>query len=465
MGASSYPAFTVIWAASIFLNIANAMFDTSSPWMMTSLKADPVGVSLVQVAASLPFVLFTPPAGALADLTDSRRLLIVAEIAVLVIVAVFATLVSLGRATPVVLLLATFSLSPGISLSVPARHSIIPLFVHRSELDSATTANNVGYNFSRAVGPALAGLAIARFGAPAPFWVDCAACIVVIAALIGWRSPRARAESLRCPLPSAAALISGLRHIANNQLLRATLTRAAAFFLFATASWTLLPLVARSQMAQGPACYGALLGAAEIGAFGGSIGLGLGKHKVGRDGVVVFGALGIAFALVLFGFARAPVVAVCGSVIAGVSSSAVLGSLHASAQSALPDQVRARGLAIFLTVIFASMTIGSTVWGRVAGMEGLPVAYFAAAAGATLLIPLTISCWRLAPAGACDLSTARRHQPSQAAGEIVSVSLLFPGSRTNGRASGLCGCAGRVPLGVLVRSPARPPAGPSKQPS
>jgi MFS family permease len=210
MGAPSYPAFTVIWAASIFLNIANAMFDTSSPWMMTSLKADPVGVSLVQVAASLPFVLFTPPAGALADLTDSRRLLNVAEIAVLVIVAVFATLVSLGRATPVVLLLATFSLSAGISLSAPAWHSIIPLFVHRSELDSAITANNVGYNFSRAVGPALAGLATARFGAPAPFWVDCAACIVVIAALIGWRSPRARAESLRCPLPSAASVIAGV---------------------------------------------------------------------------------------------------------------------------------------------------------------------------------------------------------------------------------------------------------------
>jgi MFS family permease len=397
-GAFSYPAFTVIWAASIFLNIGNAMFDTSSAWLMTSLKADPVAVSLVQVAASLPFVLFTLPAGALADLTDSRRLLIGAEIAALVVIAIFATLVSLGRVTPVVLLLATFFLSVCISLSAPAWHSVIPLFVNRSELDSAVTANGVGYNFSRAVGPALAGLAITRFGIPAPFWIDCAACIVTIVALIRWHTPRAGGKGLRRP-PLAAAVSSGLRHTANNQLLRATLIRAAAFFLFASASWALLPLVARSQMAQGPACYGVLLGAVGVGAFGGSLGLGLVKHRQAPDRAVVFGTLGIAFALVLFGLARVPIVAVCASVIAGASSSAVLGSLHRAAQSALADRVRARGVAILLTVVFGSMTIGSAVWGRVAGMEGLPVAHFAAAAGAILLIPLTLR-RRPAPAGA-----------------------------------------------------------------
>src|SRR5271169_4671062 len=153
-GAFSYPTFTVIWAASIVLNVGDAMFDTSSAWLMTSLNADPVAVSLVQVAASLPVVLFTLPAGALADLTDTRRFLIVVEIAVVVAIAIFATLVSSGRATPVVLLLATFFVSAGTSPSATAWHSIIPLIVNRAELSSAVTANGVGYNFSRAVGPA-----------------------------------------------------------------------------------------------------------------------------------------------------------------------------------------------------------------------------------------------------------------------------------------------------------------------
>jgi len=405
-GAFSYPTFTVIWAASIFLNIGNAMFDTSSAWLMTSLKADPVAVSLVQVAASLPFVLFTLPAGVLADLTDTRRLLIGAQIAVLVIVAIFATLVSSSRVTPVVLLLATFFLSAGISLSAPAWHSVIPLFVSRVDLSSAVTANGIGYNLSRAVGPAVAGLAIARFGIAIPFWIDCAACLVIVAALIWWRAPRA--TSGRRPIePPTAPVDFGMRRTAGNPRLRATLMRAIAFFLFASASWALLPLVARNQMAQGPACYGVLLGAVGVGAFAGSLGLGVLQDKLGPDGVVVFGTLGTAFALILFGLAHTPVTAVCASVVAGVSSSAVLTSLHASAYAALPDPMRARGFAIFLTAIFGSMAIGSAIWGRVAGIDGLPVAHFAAAAGAVLLIPLTMRRWRLGSAEPGDFSASR----------------------------------------------------------
>jgi MFS family permease len=205
-GAFSYPAFTVIWAASVFLNIGNAMVDTASAWLMTSLEADPVAVSLVQVAASLPSVLLTLPAGALADLTDTRRLLIIAKIGVLAVVAILATLVSLGRTMPVLLLLATFFLSAGISLSTPAWHSVIPLFVNRSELRSAFTANGVGYNLSRAVGPALAGLAITWLGVAAPFWIDCVACLTIVAALIWWRSPRA--TEARLPTERLTAAVS-----------------------------------------------------------------------------------------------------------------------------------------------------------------------------------------------------------------------------------------------------------------
>jgi MFS family permease len=408
-GAFSYPAFTVIWVASIFLNIGNAMFDTASIWLMTSLRADPVAVSLVQVAAGLPFVLLTLPAGALADITDSRRFLIIAELAVLAVVTIFAILVSLGRATPIILLFATFFLSAGISLSAPAWHSVVPLFVDRSELRRAITANSIGYNLSRAVGPALAGLAITWFGVAAPFWIDWVACLIGIAALIWWRSPRA--TEVRLPAERlTAAVTSGLLHTVSNQRLRAPLMRVMAFFLFASASWTLLPLVARSQMEQGPACYGVLLGAIGVGAFGGSLGLGFAKDKLGPDGVFVLGTLGTVSALILYGLAHSPVTAVCASVIAGASSSMVLTSLHSSAYSALPDRVRGRGLAIFLTAVFGSMTIGSAVWGYVAGAEGLPLAYFAAAAGAVLLIPLTMRRQRRSPADVSGFSNLGRDQ-------------------------------------------------------
>jgi predicted MFS family arabinose efflux permease len=102
------------------------------------------------------------------DIIDSRWILIAVEIAIVVVIAAFAMLVSFGLATPAVLLLTIFLLSAGFSLTAPARLSITPLLVTRAELDSAIAANGVGYNISRAVGPALAGLVITGLELPHP---------------------------------------------------------------------------------------------------------------------------------------------------------------------------------------------------------------------------------------------------------------------------------------------------------
>jgi predicted MFS family arabinose efflux permease len=378
------------------------MFDTGSAWLMTSLNAHPIAVSSVRIAATLPIFLFTLPAGALADIIDSRRFLIAVEIAITVLSAIFATLVLLGFATPSSLLLTTFLLSAGWSLTAPALLSITPLLVPRRELDGATAANSVGYNMSRAVGPALGGLAIAGLGIAAPFWLDAASNLAIIAALLWWRSPRKNAGSLPAERLTSAVR-TGLRYAANSQHLRATLVRALAFFPFASAYWALLPLVARRQMVEGPEFYGFLLAAIGVGAISGSFALNWLKAKIGPDRVVASGTLGTAVALVMFGLAREPVLALCASLVAGASWTVVLASLYVSAQVALPDWVRARGLAILLTVVYGAMTVGSALWGQIAGLEGLQIAHFAAAVGAALAVPLTWR-WKLQTAAEVDLS-------------------------------------------------------------
>ena len=118
-------------------------------------------------------------------------------------------------------------------------------------LPAAVAANSVGINVSRAVGPALGGVIIAVLGIAAPFWLNAFSNLGVIGACCGGGSRRQRA---RCCLPSvsAGAIRAGLRHARHNPHLRATLMRAAGFFLFASAYWALLPLVARKQIAGGP---------------------------------------------------------------------------------------------------------------------------------------------------------------------------------------------------------------------
>ena len=92
--------FTVIWTATVVANVGTWMYNASSGWLMTTLSADPVAVSLVQVANSLPFFLFAVPAGALADIVEKRRFLIAAETIAMLASAAFAAIVVLNLVTP-----------------------------------------------------------------------------------------------------------------------------------------------------------------------------------------------------------------------------------------------------------------------------------------------------------------------------------------------------------------------------
>jgi predicted MFS family arabinose efflux permease len=307
------------------------------------------------------------------------------------------------------LLLFTFLLGAAAALTAPAWQAIVPSLVPRQHLGPAVAANSVGVNISRAIGPALGGLIIAGFGIAMPFWLNALSNIGIIAALLWWRSPAPPAHRLPAE-QFAGAIRAGFRHARHNPHLKATLVRAVSFFLFASAYWALLPLVARSRIAGGPGLYGFMLGAIGAGAVGGAFILPWLRAKLGPDRVVAAGTVGTALALVLFGLAREPVAGLTASAIAGVSWIAVLASFNVSAQVALPDWVRGRGLAMFVTVFFGAIAVGSALWGQVAALIGLPEAHIAAAAGLLAMIPLTWR-WKLQTADGVDLAPSM-HWPS-----------------------------------------------------
>jgi MFS family permease/quinol monooxygenase YgiN len=410
--------FRRIWIASVVANIGGWLYNAAAGWMMTSLDAGPLMVSLVQVATSLPMFLFALPAGALADIVDKRRFVLALEIAVALIAALFAALVSANVVTPWILLLFMFLIGTVEALEAPSWQSIVPQLVPKEDLAPAIAANSVGINISRAIGPALAGLIIAVFGIAAPFWLVAVSNFGVIGVFFWWKPPQARAHRL----PServTGAIRAGFRYARNNPLLRATLARSVGFFLFASAYWALLPLVTRNQIGGGPELYGLLLGAIGLGAVGGAFVLPKIQAKIGADGLVVFGEIGTAVSLALFGLSREPIMAASASIIAGLCWIAVLANLNVSAQKALPDWVRGRGLAMYVTVFFGTMTLGSAIWGELAALAGLPLAHFIAAAGALAAVPLT-SRWKLHTGAGLDL-TPSMHWPAPVVSEGVEA--------------------------------------------
>lgn len=380
--------FTFLWISNVASNVGTWMHDVGAGWLMTELSPSPMLVAAVQAATTLPIFLFALLAGAVADIVDRRKLLIGVNVAMGVAAAVMAVIVYVQLMTPWLLLAFTFIFGTGAAFIAPAWQAIVPKLVPREDLSSAIALNSMGINISRAIGPALAGFLIVGAGLASPFLINALSVIGIVAALWWWTPPSSPTTSLP-PEHVGGAIRAGLRYAVNNGPLKATLIRAATFFLFASAFWAMLPLIAREVLSGGATLYGLLLTSIGAGAVAGAFLLPMVKKRLGADTLVAFGTIGTAAVLLVMAVANHQMIAIAAAAIAGLSWIAVLSSLNVSAQTSLPDWVRARGLSIFLTVFFGSMSLGSLIWGQVASIWTIPSALIVAAIGALAMIPLT----------------------------------------------------------------------------
>lgn len=404
-----HKAFTILWVSTVASNIGTWMHDVGAGWLMTELSSSPSIVSLVQASTTLPVFLFALLAGAIADIVDRRRMLIAINMAMATAGALMATLVAAGLMTPILLLLFTFVFGTGAAFMAPAWQAIVPSLVSRADLSAAVSLNSMGINISRAIGPALAGVIIVSIGLAAPFIINALSFIGIVLALLWWKPPPKNASGLP-PEHVFGAMRAGVQYAMNSGPLKQTLVRAAGFFLCASAYWAMLPLIAKDVLGGGASLYGVLLGSVGAGAVAGAFAMPAIRRKLGPDKTVAAGALGTAAVLALFAVAPMPAFAAIAAAVGGIAWIAVLSTLNVSAQTALPDWVRARGLSIFLTVFFGSMALGSLIWGQIATATSIETALLLAAAGAVVAVPLT---WRakLARGEALDFSPSM-HWPA-----------------------------------------------------
>lgn len=380
-------AFALLWVSTVISNTGTWMNDVGAGWLMTQLSPSPVTVSLVQAATTLPVFLFALPAGALADIVDRRRLLLVVNILMAAAAAAMTALVAAGAMTAELLLLFTFLLGAGAAFVAPAWQAIVPGLVPRDELSSAISLNSVGINVSRAIGPAVAGALIVAAGLWAPFLANALSFFAILGALLVWSGEPARSGDLP-PERLAPAMVAGLRYAAESTALKRTLLRAVAFFFFASCYWAMLPLIARDVLGGGAGLYGVMLGAVGAGAVSGAAMLPAMRRRLTPGAVVAAGTVATAATLSLLALAQNHFVATAAAALGGLAWIAVLSSLQVSAQSALPDWVRARGLSLFLMTFSGTMALGSLVWGQIAAATGIPTALLAAAVGALIAAAL-----------------------------------------------------------------------------
>jgi predicted MFS family arabinose efflux permease len=361
--------FSVIWIATILGNTGSFMRDVASSWLVTELGGGPAAVAMIQAAGTLPIFLLAIPAGVLSDILDRRKFLVVVQLCLAMLSGTLMLLSHGGLLTIPILIGVTFLGGICAALVGPTWQSIVPELVPPADLKNAVGLNSLGINIARSIGPAAGGVLLASIGAAFTYSADVASDLLVMAALLWWHRA-ARADNA-LPEQFLGAFRAGIRYTRASRELHRVLVRAGIFFLFVSCVWALLPLIARNVLHGGASFYGVLLGAVGVGAIGGAIVLPRVRQHLTPDHLLLAASVIAAVAMAVLAIAPPQAVALIALLALGSAWITALTTLNGVAQGILPNWVRGRGLAVYLTVFNGAMAIGSLGWGALAQAIGV----------------------------------------------------------------------------------------------
>lgn len=385
------PAYRNFWIAGLFSNIGTWMHETGAIWLMTDLRPSPEMVASVRVAMALPVFCLALPAGVWADRFDRRTWLISTQLLLLTIALAMAVFSLLGWMTPELLLGMTALMGIAMILNLPAWQALTPELVPPDLIPSAVQAGSVSFNLARSVGPAVAGILIARFGTGAAFLFNAVSFLGILVALLLWR-PKAQwgtegnsqPEELGLQRPddpvqgamSAARpnagtrffveLLKGLAVIRGSITIRNTMIRVLVFTFSASSLWSLLSLVATEKLGFREKGFGVCLTLLGVGAV---LAAGIQpwiRQRFTSDRIVLIAQLLMGSLLLVISWTESARLIFAALLVVGACWMFKMTTLNATAQVRLPREFRARGMSVFVMSFALGMSLGGVTWGWLA---------------------------------------------------------------------------------------------------
>ncbi len=374
----SHPVFRAVWIATLASNFGGLIQSVGASWMMATIAGSAGMVTLVQASTTLPIMLFSLAAGALADNFDRRRMMLTAQVFMFAVSTALAVAAYAGLSSPWALLGFTFLIGCGAAFNGPAWQSSVGEMVPRTHLAAAVSLNSMGFNIARSVGPALGGLIVASAGPAAAFALNATTYVGLVVVLIRWRPP-ARERTLP-PERLGTAMAAGLRYAAMSPDLLAVILRAVLFGMAASGVTALMPLIARELVGGGARTYGLLLGAFGIGAVGGAaigarIRRTLSTEAVARAAFLLFATAAVAVAV-----STVLPLTLAALLVGGGAWVVALSTFNVTVQMSVPRWVVGRALSLYQMATFGGIAAGSWLWGALAERHGIETALLASAA-------------------------------------------------------------------------------------
>ena len=381
------PVFRALWIASLVSNLGTWMHGVGAAWLMTELSRDTRLNALVSASESLPMFLLALPAGALADIFDRRKLLVVMQVWACAVTGILAALTFANLTGAGVLLAFTALLAVGSALSSPAWQSITPEIVKRSHYSAAVGLGGISWNIARVLGPTIGGTLIGilaprvgNLAAPAiVFAINAVSFLAVVWVVARWK--RGNRHSDLPPEHVLGAMRTGLNYVRHTPAMRAILVRVLGYIFFGSALWALLPLHARQDLHLDATGYGTLLGFFGLGAVSVGASIERLRARFSPDALVSLSSVGAALGFVLLATIKNPWLARLAMIENGFAWPLAMLSFQVAMVKSAPDWIRSRAASLFLLTFTGGMTLGAATWGFVAKATSIPTAYGLAAGG------------------------------------------------------------------------------------
>ncbi|MDX1467964.1 MAG: MFS transporter [Acidimicrobiia bacterium] len=361
-----YPHFRSLWAASIFSASGSFIQSVAASWLMFEMTGSNTWVGMMVASATLPLLFVSLAAGALADMFDRTKLMLIAQTIMGGSAAAMAVITYLGSMTPEILLGLGLLLGTGLALNIPAWQALIPDLVPRGLVASAVALQSVAFNSARAVGPAIGGLIILAYGPEAGFGINALSYLAVIVVLIVI-GPRL-AEQVKETASFRVAIKDGLRFARSTKVFRNLMELVALFAITSAVVSATLP-VHTDKLGGSEATFGLLLGAMGAGALAGAFARPTLERRIAGSSVPwTIGISGVA-GLVL-AFAPSIPVAGVGMFLFGLAWLLTLSTLRATAQLLAPGLIRGRAMSLYTLAFAGILPLGSILSGLVADQIG-----------------------------------------------------------------------------------------------
>lgn len=366
-----HPNFQLFFGGQLISLIGTWMQSVAQSWLVYRITHSSLLLGSVGFAGQFPVFLAAPLGGIVADRYDRQRVVIGTQVASMLLALVLALLTLTHRITVIEIFWLAALLGVVNAFDIPGRQSFLVEMVGKEDLINAIALNSSMFNGARIIGPAIAGLLVAKIGEG---WCFFANAVSYIAVILGLFMMRVTQRSQRPQGSPIAHVIEGFRFVQKTAPIRAILLLLGLVSLVAMPYTVLMPIFADKILHGGARGLGILMGATGVGALLGALTLATRTGVYGLGRWITFSCGGFGFSLVAFAVSRNFWLSTILLVPVGFCMMLQMSSSNTLIQSMVPDHLRGRVMSVYSMMFMGMAPFGALFGGFVADRLSAPIA-------------------------------------------------------------------------------------------